>query len=433
MNKISQLYKIIYSRKNLLVPSVPVSELLLILLWPFGALVRSLRHFRVPESKTIFWLFCVFFGFVFIYGDPYNELGNDSVRYAKNLIELHDNPFSWNELIASFYNVEEGVVDIYQPLVTWFVSLFTGDPSILFMLFAVVFGFFYAQNLWMIFNTINKKVGLIIIMFMFAYALVNPIWNINGVRMYTAAQLFLFGNLRYFLMNDKKGLIWSASSILVHFSFLFPIAVLATYIFLPKKDYVFFVFYIVTAFFVEIKLTQVAKLLGFLPDFLQPKVGEYTNEITAGAYFEKYSQFSWQYIWQGIISTWLGYAWIIAIFIRRKYWIKRLPNFHNVFMFALLLGGFANIAAQVPSGGRFLMVANGLFYALFVALLGQRRINLKLRWLGIISIPLLAFVVIYGIRFGFNFIGISAFISNPVLALFVEDTTPLIELMNKIF
>ena len=433
MNKISQLYKIIYSRKNLLVPSVPVSELLLILLWPFGALVRSLRHFRVPESKTIFWLFCVFFGFVFIYGDPYNELGNDSVRYAKNLIELHDNPFSWNELIASFYNVEEGVVDIYQPLVTWFVSLFTGDPSILFMLFAVVFGFFYAQNLWMIFNTINKKVGLIIIMFMFAYALINPIWNINGVRMWTAAQVFLFGNLRYFLLNDKKGLIWSASSILVHFSFLFPVAVLAAYIFLPKKDYVFFAFYIITAFFVEMKLSQVRDLLSFLPDFLQPKVSGYTSEVYAERIGEMAKQYTWHVIWQGYISTWLGYVWIIAVFIRRKYWAKYFPHFHQIFMFALLMGGFANIVAQVPSGGRFVTVTSSLFFALFVALLGQRRINLKLWWMEIITIPFLAFVIIFKIRMGFDFMGLSTFLSNPVLALFIEDSTPLIEFVKKIF
>ncbi len=433
MNAILQLKKTLFIRKNKLVPSVPGSEFLFFLIWPFGALLRSLRHFRAPEAKTIFWLFCVFFGFVFIYGDPYNELGNDSVRYAMNLIKIHENPLSWNEIIASFYNLEEGVVDIYQPLVTWLVSLFTGDPRVLFMLFAVVFGFFYAQNLWMIFNTINKKVGLILFVFMMAYALINPIWNINGVRMWTATQLFLFGNLRYFLLNDKKGLIWSASSILVHFSFLFPIAVLAAYIFLPKKDSIFFVFYIVTAFLVEIKLTQVRDLLSFLPDFIQPKVGEYTNEVVAEAYFEKFRQYSWMYIWQANISTWLGYVWIIAIYIRRNYWAIYFPHFRQIFMFALLMGGFANIAAQVPSGGRFLTVANGLFFALFVALLGQRRINLKLRWLEIITVPLMAFVIVFGIRVGFDYMGISTFFSNPVLALFVEDSTPLIEFVKKMF
>lgn len=433
MNSILQLKKTLLIRKNKFVPSVPGSEFLFFLIWPFGALLRSLRHFRSPEAKTIFWLFCVFFGFVFIYGDPYNELGNDSVRYAMNLIKMHENPLSWNEIITSFYNLEEGFVDIYQPLVTWLVSLFTSDPRVLFMLFAVVFGFFYAQNLWMIFNTINKKVGLILFVFMMSYALINPIWNINGVRMWTAAQLFLFGNLRYFLLNDKKGLIWSASSILVHFSFLFPVAVLAAYIFLPKKDSIFFFFYIITAFLVEIKLTQVRDLLSFLPDFIQPKVGEYTNEVAAEAYFEKFRQYSWRYIWQGNISTWVGYAWIIAIYIRRKYWAKYFPHFRQIFMFALLMGSFANIAAQVPSGGRILLVANGLFFALFVALLGQRRINLKLRWLEVISIPLLAFVVVFGIRVGFDYMGISTFFSNPVLALFVEDTTPLIEFVKKMF
>lgn len=434
MNKNSLFYKILNARRNKLVPTVPASELLLFLLWPFGALVRSLRNFRMPEAKTIFWLFCIYFGFVFIYEDPMlNKFGLDSARYAMDLIEMHNSPFSWNTLIAGFYNAEDGVVDIYQPLVTWIVSLFTGNPRVLFMVFAAIFGFFYAQNLWMIFNKINKRVSLIIVLFMIAYALINPIWYINGVRMYTAAQLFLFGTLRYFLYNDKKGLIWSAASVLVHFSFLFPVTILIGYLFLPKKDYVFFAFYIITAFLVEIKLTQVRQFLSFLPDFLQPRVMGYTNEDYAGKVSDAVTQSSWIMLWKGYLSTWIGYAWIIAVYLRRKLWIKYYPELHRVFMFALLMGGFANIAAQVPSGGRFITVANGLFFALFVVLLGQRKISLKLQWLEIITLPLLFFVVIFQIRIGLGFTGILTFAGNPLIAPFFETQTPLIDFIKQLF
>lgn len=434
MNKISQLYKILNSRRNKLIPSVPTSELLLILLWPFGALVRALRYFRMPQSKTIFWLFCIYFGFVFVYEDPtLKKFGLDSARYAMDLIEKHSSPFSWNTLITSFYNAEDNVVDIYQPIVTWIVSLFTGNPRVLFMVFATVFGFFFAQNLWMIFNKINKRVEFLLLLFMFSYALVNPIWNINGVRMWTAAQLFLFGNLRYFLFNDKKGLIWSAASVLVHFSFLFPVSILLGYLFLPKKDYVFFTFYIITAFLVEIKLTQVREFLSFLPDFLQPRVISYTNEDYAGKVGDMVSQSSWIMLWQGYLSTWIGYAWVVAVFIRRKAWIKYYPELHRIFMFALLLGGFANIAAQVPSGGRFITVANGLFFALFVVLLGQRKISLRLQWLELITIPLLFFVVVFQIRIGLGFMGILTFAGNPLIAPFINTQTPLIDFLKQLF
>lgn len=432
MNTNSQLKKILYVRKNKLVPLVPKSELLFFLLWPFGALVRSLRNFRTPQAKTIFWLFCIYFGFVFVFADPFTG-GADSAGYAKNLIKLHGNPFSWNALIASFYNGEDQTVDIYQPLATWLVSLFTGDPRVLFMLFAAVFGFFYAQNLWMIFNTINKKAGLILMLFMFAYALVNPIWNINGVRMWTAAQLFLFGNLRYFLMNDKKGWIWSALSVFVHFSFLFPVAVLAAYIILPKKDHWFFAFYIFTAFLVEIKLTQVRDFLSFLPDFLQPRVTSYTNEDYAERIGEAVNTTTWHVMWASYFSTWINYAWIVAVYIRRKQWVKNYPQFYRIFMFALLMGGFANISAQVPSGGRFITVANGLFFALFVALLGQQKVNLKIRGLASVTIPLLLFVIIFKIRVGFDFIGILAIVGNPLIAPFIDSQTPLIDFVKQLF
>ena len=156
----------------------------------------------------------------------------DSARYARQLIEAHNQPLSWSYFLSMLY-AEGGFVDIYQPFVTWLVAIFTDNPRILMAIFGAVFGFFYAQNLWMVFSRIKARVGWLLFFFMLAFALVNPIWNINGVRMWTAAQIFLYGVFRLSLENDKKGFIWAATSILVHFSFLFPFALLLSFWFIP--------------------------------------------------------------------------------------------------------------------------------------------------------------------------------------------------------
>jgi hypothetical protein len=175
------------------------------LIWPLGAFLSTLSNYRTVTAKFVFWIFCVYIGLTFVV--PINTEGAaDSARYASELAVFHSMPFSFQNLWDSFYNSSANV-DIYQGLVTWIVAFFTGDPRWLFALFAAVFGYFYAQNLWMIFDRIEIRNSLILSLFILGMALINPIWNINGARMWTAAQIFLFGCLLFFLRNEKKGLL----------------------------------------------------------------------------------------------------------------------------------------------------------------------------------------------------------------------------------
>jgi len=335
-------------------------EVIYFLIWPFGILIESIREFRQPFSKNLFWLFCIYFGFVFIYSDPVTG-GADSARYAAELIKLHNSQASPSDIINSFYS-SNGKVDIYQPLATWLISLISDDPRLLFTLFAAVFGYFYAQNIWIVFGNINKKVDLILLLFMIAFVLINPIWNINGVRMWTAAQIFLYGCLRYFLKNEKQGLFWCLATVFVHFSFMFPTAILLLWLFLPKNINLFFVLYIISAFINEINLVELRNVLSFLPEVFQPRVEGYTAEGYAKHIGELKSQVNWHVIWAEYFKRSITYVWAIAIYIQRKKWKDFLPNFYQLFMLALFLGSIANIAVNIPSGGRFIVVYNLLFF-----------------------------------------------------------------------
>ena len=44
------------------------SGLILFFIWPFRVLLFSLKHYRNPSAKKLFWFFCIYFGFVFIIG-----------------------------------------------------------------------------------------------------------------------------------------------------------------------------------------------------------------------------------------------------------------------------------------------------------------------------------------------------------------------------
>lgn len=393
------------------------------ILWPFVSFLFAVKNFKHPKAKLIFWFFCIYFGLVFIYDVPFSG-GKDSAYYAGELISTHEKSISFENFKSSLYNPETNNIDLYGPIVIWIVALFTNEPRFLFMILAAVFGYFYAKNLWIIFDKLTSKVTVLLLLFMLAYALVNPIWNINGVRMWTAAQIFLYGNLRYFIFEEKKGLMWSISSVLVHFSFVLPILVLITYTLIPYKNvYVLFAIYIFTAFFSEIDLINLKQNLSFIPDFLQPRVNSYVDEERAVRLGSR--QFSWHVEYASKFLKWIIYLWLCALFLKREFLKNRFPEFYRLFLFSLILGSFANLASYIPSGGRFHVLSNSLFLALFIILVSQLQIKGNIKFFKFISVPLLFFVILFNLRVSLDYVGVFTFIGNPIIAIFIELRTPL--------
>jgi hypothetical protein len=258
----------------------------------------------------------------------------------------------------------------------------------------------------------------------------NPIWNINDGRMWTAAQVFLYGCLRYFLKGEWKGLVWSAASSLVHFAFFFPVAALFVWLFLPLDAAVCLTFYLATSLVHEVNLHLLRESLSFMPEVFQPRVAGYTSESYAQKVLDSAQGLSWHTVWAPVVLQAMTYAWVLAAFLRRGRWAPALPGLHRLFVFTLFLAGFSNLASLVPLGGRFLTVTGSLFFALFVCLLGQRRWHLRVKPLELVSIPLLAFSGLFYIRMGLDYAGILAVFGNPVSAPLYGDQTPLISYLK---
>lgn len=401
----------------------------LFIFWPFAAFVNAVKNFRHPKAKLIFWLFCVFFGFVFVYEDPYS-FGKDSSVYATKLIEAHRQTISLEYLFSSFYNPQQGLIDIYEPTVTWLVAIFTDDPRFLFMIFAAVFGYFYTQNIWLILDRIeSKKIFPLLFLFIVSYALINPLWNINGVRMWTAAQVFLYGILIYVLNDNKRGLIWVASSILVHFSFALPITLFFASLFLPKNLLVLYSLFLFTAFFAEVNIFDVREGLYYLPELYQERTLAYADPNRA-QYFQELT-YSWHVELSGLIGKWLIYLWVTYLFIIRDKWLNLFPKFKKIFAFGLILGIMANLASFIPSGSRFFVISSSLFYAVFVLLVSKNFLfNNKSIFIQL-TYPMLLFIIIFKIRIGLDYMGVFTFIGNLIITPLVEFRTPLIEFIKK--
>jgi hypothetical protein len=400
------------------------SALALFFIWPLATLYLSFRNYKQVWSKNILWLFCIFFGYTFIIA---GEGGADSDRYASLFIQYAQSEFSLKELWQSFYTESSNVIDIASPLITFLVSRFTNNSVILFAIFGFIFGYFYSRNIWYILDRINASLSGFVILLTVTFALLNPIWNINGFRFNAAAQIFLFGTLPYLFEGNSKKLIWSVASVFVHFSFLYPIVTLFIFIFLGNRLNIYLGFFIITTFIKELNLEAVQSVLTFLPDIFQSRVSIYTNNEYAEAVMTGEQSLNW-YLplsYQGM--KWVNYllTFFIYFFCRKIFYNKQ--GLMTLFCYSLLLYGFANIFSLIPSGGRFIIVASTFIYAFFILFLATFT---KIRGVSLVetlSSPLLILYCLIAIRAGMDYFGLTTIFGNPLVAAIYYDTVPLIE------
>lgn len=392
--------------------------------WPFGVMVDGLRHWRQPWAKNVFWLFCIFFGYTFIIADNY-EGSADSARYAESLAKYYTSTMDIKTLFRSFYHENTSNVDIAQPLITFLVSRFTNNPRILFAVFALIFGFFHSRNIWYVLSKLKSNPNLFLILYLFVFVLLNPIWNINGFRMWTGAQIFIFGIFPYLIEGKTKMLPWSMLAVLFHFSFIIPLIILLTYIVFKNKINIYFTIFIITSFLKEIDLHAVQSFLSFLPFVFQSRVTGYTNVDYAESVAMAYQALNWYVPLASKGLNWVIYMIVIYIYAFSRDILKQ-KGLLSLFCFSVLLYSIANILSLVPSGGRFINVASTLLFSFFILYFSFPYKNTLLNVLKAVSVPFLLLFILVMIRAGMDFFGMVTIIGNPVFAGLGATAAPLI-------
>lgn len=404
------------------------------LLFPFWTVIASIRFFKSHSARNLFWLGCVFMGYVHIF-NPIGGSGSDGVRYAQELVKMNSDHLNFKTLASYFYS-DENSLDIYQPLVTLVVSFFTKDAHFLFLLFAFVFGFFYSRNIWLVLNFASKDKltwwsWITVIMLI----LVIPIWEINGVRMWTALHVFMYGVLSFYLNNDKKKLIWSFVAVFIHFSFLFPLMLIFIYIFLPKNNLtIYFVLFFVSATFNEINIQALNDVfVKFLPVQLSTRTEGYLNEDYLISVSETSASFSLYLVLINKLSKYFILLIIIYFWINKNTLFTKKIHKDLLTLF-LFLGSCFQFFSMIPSMGRFFTITNMVFYSLLFLLLideSQNNINLN-NFVKYFSVVLIM-PILLKIRLGCEFYGTSLFWSNLISSSFIEDRTPMIDYIKSLF
>ena len=416
-------------------------KILLAILWPFAGLITSLKHWRQPWAMNMFWVVCMYLGAIQIYHPEGTVLGDgaDSGRYVLQLMDMYNNVHSFSDVSKYFY--EGGTIDIFCSTLTFFVSRFTDNGHVFFFFVALIFGFFYSRNVWYILGKLPDRLPKwtwVLIMYFF---LVCPIWLINGVRMWTATHIFAYGALPFLLDGDKKKLPWCFASILVHHSFIFPIALLSIYLLISNriisKQWIItalFVFYLLTLTIKSVNLESFNSLLhNYLPGFYEDRIDVYVNESYSEARQMAKQQFSWHVGFFSNILYWVTQLLIVFSYFTILRNHKRYRWIVPLFAFSLLIYGFSNILSSVPSGGRYIVIARMFMVPVFLLVVSYLPLGKYYKSLLPYLMSLLAFSFIFEIRKGLDYYGITLILGNFLTVPFLESNIPLISFIKQIF
>jgi len=399
------------------------------LLWPFGFALEAFRQWDKPWAKNVFWLFCIYFGFTFIIGEVG---GPDSARYAQDFVELAHSREGLRGLWSQFYVVGSDNTDVISPMVMFLVSRFTDNPTALFIVFALISGYFYSRNVWYVLEKTEGKRSVMIVLYLVTFILINPIWNINGFRFSVAAQIFLFGTLPYLLEGRKRSLLWSGIAVLAHFTFLLPVSILGLYMLVGNRKYIFLAFFILTALFREISLEWFQSTLSILPDFIFFEISNYMSEEYAELRRLSEQELPWFIIYAERGIRWVSYLIVLTAFLHGRQVLKERSDLLRVLCFSLLLYGFANILSIIPSGDRFFIIANTFMIPFFLMLMVAHPVIREKLIIHMLAIPLLLLFGVVQIRFGMSYFSIITLVGNPFTAAFYSDPVPLIDQLRNL-
>ena len=398
---------------------------LVFLIWPFFSFFMAFYDYRKSWSKNLVWLFVAFYAYSMVISDE----GMDASRYRDQFIEISASAGTTNSIVADIYADDSQTVDYLKPLLDQIVSSFTTNYKILFLIYGLIFGFFFSRNLWLLLDRAEHKITKISILLLIVFVIINPIWNINGFRFWTAAQIFVYGNLLYFLEGNRKGILITLTAFLVHFSFLLPSAILLLYMIMGNRLTLYFYFFLASLFITELNLEAVRNNLFFLPTVYMNRAENYVSEEYKEKLTENLKNANWYAQVRVSALKYSIYVFLIYLFWKGRIIMIREKRLYNLFSYVLLFYAIANVISYIPSVGRFISVVSGLSVSLAFLYMQYFNDN-KFRWIIKASIPALLLFLIVTIRIGFDTIGLTTVFGNPIFAIIIEDDMALIELIK---
>lgn len=381
---------------------------------PILSVIIAINNYREKWAKNVVWAFTAFYAYHF---SAPNE-GADINAYINKFNSYTDQVYSIPEFIRSLYSEGSTTLDVIEPLTSYLISQVTRDHHFLLLTYGIIFGFFFSRNIWFFIERTKGKLTIQALVILLLLIIQIGIWNLNGFRFWCAAHIFIYAALQLIVLKNTKGYIFLLLACLMHLGLILPTFIVLIFRFIRVPLYVLFGFFLFTFFLAELDMEVVRNSISnYAPTFVTGKLNSYTSEAYTEVVVEKLGGYSIFYQVSKIVRVGIILFFTSLLFINRKQLTKDVM--YKLFSFYLVLGAVANILSQIPSGGRYLIIADFILYGVFFYFIQNYKI-LKINKFIIYLIPLILIYAIYNFRIiGIYTFNIHHFINNPFVSLFI--------------
>lgn len=327
------------------------SNLILFFLNPFLSAIVSLKNIRDGVSHRILYLWFLVFGIGFC---AMNEAA-DSFRYVEEF--MMESQYTWGRYlleVKEWATFESNIKDIYTLTVNVLVGKFTSNYHWTYLIYAAVFGFFYIKSLkiFLKHQMVKKEIVFYALLFMFCYS--NPIFNINGVRFWTAAWIGVYVALNLFVERKYRMIPLLILMPLVHGSSVIWVVIMLAAIILSRFQKVTIGLYLASSFVSAVSYLNILNDYSYmLPQFMQNQIWSYTESEMALERLAGISEYGAAYA--DFLIALPGYFQIllsILLILNRKE-INQNKEAGILMTVTLALAAITNFLSGIPSMGRF--------------------------------------------------------------------------------
>lgn len=250
-------------------------KLILLFLYPFGAFLYSLRNVGSRASYFVFYAIFILFGVTFVAQDE----AADSFRYVEEFQLFCINPSANLQAVFQEYTQPDSAIkDLYKYVVYFVSSTIAGNNyHFMFLLIALVFGYYSLASLRYITNNPVFKNTLPFFIFLFLFTFSNSIFNINGFRFWTASWVAIYASLK--ILVDKKYIYILYFSIipLIHLTFILYIAIFLISLFIRRYPKAISILFFISFFYSDIVLKSIGDIKDIMPQNIQNLIWSYTE------------------------------------------------------------------------------------------------------------------------------------------------------------
>ncbi len=323
-------------------------KIALFLLNPFLSAIRSIIDIRDGFSHKILYAWFIVFGVGFC---AVNESA-DSFRYVEDFnTECH---YTWEEYtfkISEWWTFESSIKDIYTLSVNFFVGRFTDNYHWTYLIYAIVFGFFYIKSLKIFLKYTKRSDWLFyILLFLFCYS--NPIFNINGVRFWTAAWIGVYVGLQLYIEKNYRYLPLLILMPLIHGSSVIWIGIMGVGWLTKSFQNIWVVLFILSSFVSALSyLPFLDSFSSMLPQFMQNQIWSYTQSDGALERMQREASLSYYNVLMSLPEFFQLLLSYLLIINRKN--INISNNRKTLLTIYLSLAANTQFLSSVPSVGRF--------------------------------------------------------------------------------